>query len=309
MIRSPQQSNKPPTMPDQFSSPSTFASPSNAIHTNPPKRKATEPAQQVSPPLTRNDISELLKKGQEEQMSKIGELFLKGNTDLFERVTSQVRVDIGKVTEEQQKLSNEFSALKRAHTVISSEMNDLKQEQLINTMEIVGLSHTLLSTEPPLIVLQNLLTSYGITFDATKIQRVFKREYTSNMVKKFLLCVAFNSYDDKMETMKAKQTRDKGKKTSIFFNHALTHTNRAIFMSARKLASTLNMRANVAYGRIYIKNVDQPRGTRLQSLEDVEKFAAQFNKNRVESLTTATSGVTASVENSTNPPQNLQHDK
>lgn len=227
-----------------------------------------------------------------ELLEKINFSIAQGNAQLAEKLTNEC----GKMREVTNKLQNDVQALVTSQNAIAREVNEIKQEQLNNTIEIDGISSTLLNSSTLSEVFSDLLTSYKIQFDPKVITRVRKRDITVKGSAKSLLVVTFNSYEEKMKLFKAKIACDKIKRSSIYFNHALTPANRRIFMASRAAAKTSDqVSAYIAEGRIYLKLMGQSRGTQIKSLEDIDNFNA--------SIKTYPQGSSASVIQTTSDDQ------
>lgn len=260
VIRSPPSTNQTQLNMNQeknlmYMSPSHLASPVNTA-----KRSARD----LLPPDKSPSI--------DEKIDKLGDLILDGNAKLQSHVTNEV----GKLWKETGKLVTDVAALKLSHSSMSNDINDLKQQQLNSTMEVSGISTALFSSMAPLEIFNKLLDTYQIS---CSVSRVYKREYKTGDVVKNLLVVNFHNYEEKLRVMRAKQDADKSKEVLIFFNHALTPTNRAIFMKARKVGKELKLQVSVAYGRIYIRRPGETRGRQLKSLEEIDDFQEKFQKD------------------------------
>lgn len=116
-----------------------------------------------------------------------------------------------------------------------------------------------------------MLKVYGIN----SFRSAYLRHVTTKSVKKTLLIVNFANYAEKMHALDCKRSQDKGKKCTVYFNHSLTGFNRFIYMQARKVAKSLNLRTAISHGRIFIRKQNEKIGRQVKSEEDLDEIESE----------------------------------
>lgn len=225
------------------------------------KASAEELASQVSE-IVKSEIAKHLEEIKEEFTEKISKTWT---------ATKYVSQDVGKLTDN---AASTFAELNK----ITSRLNAIEQEKFNNSLDISGIPvDDVDSRSSPNDAAAKILSSYKIAkFSSAHWRRVTTR---SNERKCFLV-VSFSSYTDKMIAMKRKREADHGKNCTIFFNHSLTTSNRILFMQARKVSKSLNLKVTVSHGRIFMKNSGEERGLQIKSAVDLSRI--QRNKGLTE---------------------------
>ena len=150
-------------------------------------------------------------------------------------------------------------------------MNDLQQDKLNCHLEISGMPASLeTSIENPKVIAEKVLSSYNIPVAQTNIIRAYKRVVNINKKPTTILTAVFPNYEEKLKVMKMK--RESIKEGTIYFNHALTQTNRKLYVQAKKLCQNSNFYAFISNGRIYIKKEGESQGLKIGSAEDIKQF-------------------------------------
>lgn len=268
-----------------FTNPSCFASPlaPRGNELNPSKKRGLQ-----SPDCTASpSIEDKLAVTEDKLMAAIQatqSIILESNKQLI----GEVKNEIGELRVASEAANNKIKSLASVQNTILLDINKMKQERLNNTIEIVGVSSALLSTESPHTVLTNLFSSLKISCDSACITKVDKFFITVGGAKKGILSVTLSSYDEKKRIMDLKSQSDKENRTPIFFNHALTPQNRAIYNKARVLAKKCSVKVKVAHGNIYIRKEGDTRGTPMHSIDDVTRFESSLTTKATKTANQAT---------------------
>lgn len=143
---------------------------------------------------------------------------------------------------------------------LSLRLNKLEQAQIDNSIEISGLNEAALNSGNSAgDIASQVLKVYGINS--------FRSAYLN-----------FANYAEKMHALDCKRSQDKGKKCTVYFNHSLTGFNRFIYMQARKVAKSLNLRTAISHGRIFIRKQNEKIGRQVKSEEDLDEIESEGNR-------------------------------
>lgn len=179
--------------------------------------------------------------------------------------------EISQIKEVNVKTAKVLASIKTNQSEISARVNYLEQERLNNSIEISGLNPaTMKSQKSAHEIASQVLSIYKVN----SFQSAYKRQVTIRSEPKNFLVVTFKSYEDKMKALDQKRTTDLGKKCSVYFNHSLTAVTRSLYMRARIAAKSLNLKAAISYGRIFIRKPNEKFGHRIQTEMDLERFIA-----------------------------------
>lgn len=150
-------------------------------------------------------------------------------------------------------------------------MNDLEQKSLANHMEITGINE-----EEYKLVKQDPKRGTKQIFSKLRLAHCKDPAHviaTELRDKKFKMTLIFEKLEDKIEAMRMK--REMKERTEIFFNDALTPTNRRILYLAKKQAKAMATKAFVKSGKVYILEKDG-KLTRISSEEELQVTAQQL---------------------------------
>ena len=197
-----------------------------------------------------------------------------GYTDIVLDLRSEVQQmanRIEKIEEENKQLREKVDLLFAEQENILKQNNEIQQEKLNCIMEISGMSTTHEnSIESPEIVAEKVLNSCSIPVDSSKIVRAYKRVVNINNKPTKILSVVFSNYREKLRIMKMK--RENIKEGNLFFNHALSHTNRTLYVQAKKFCQNSKFYVFISNGKIYIKKEGESEGLKIGSTEDLKQF-------------------------------------
>jgi len=118
-------------------------------------------------------------------------------------------------------------------------INEYKQDKLERFMEIDGISIDKIKNASDLKKLaMETVESFGININSNEIEHAFKKEINlkkkvNGTSKKFILTVIFANINSKINVMKAKRALKN--ETSIYFNSALTFSNRNLIHKAKEI--------------------------------------------------------------------------
>lgn len=185
--------------------------------------------------------------------------FAKLKKDILGELT-QLVTDISNIKEHQHNVSSTQQDL-------STRLNRLEQDKLNNSIEISGLSPAVTkSNKSASEIAAQVLKIYNVN----DFQSAYKRHFTINSEQKTLLVVTFKTYEEKMKALNMKRTMDTGKKCNVFFNHSLTKFNRSLYMRARFIAKSINLKVAISYGRVFVRNPDEKFGVHIKSEKELE---------------------------------------
>ncbi|KAG5685129.1 hypothetical protein PVAND_014324 [Polypedilum vanderplanki] len=228
---------------------------SEQIHAN--HRKDIEESNKIITTTMVNNIKEI-----QEQMSANNKIIndsitntsimlsnsLKVLTDQLLQLTTKIELietnvaDLNNRVEAVEKLKVQNGSIKERKIM----MNMIKQNKIENTMEIVGLSQTVLNSERnPKQLAIDTIRSFQIPIDEQDITKASKKEieFTNSLGRKHKetrILVIFNEMKKKVEVMKMKsKIKDNN---NIFFNISLTPTNAFIMRKAKQLTKGRNLK-------------------------------------------------------------------
>lgn len=286
-------------------------------HETPSRYKRSKDDMIKSPPLTlesmKNEVSDIKTAMAESEDRIVQKLthhltgaFNAANTKMLNGLETKIDSVMSAVDEDRrttQRISTNVDRLIVSSNDMQAKINQLEQEKFNNSMEISGLSLNYFAPNVSLRKLtHDIFMSYNIQFNIDGLVRVYAREIKVNNEVRKLLVITFANYDEKLHVMKLKRQNEKEKPVKIFFSHVLTQQNRSLFMRARQVAKSLNIKqVYVAYGRIYMKNDEDRRGSLIKSHEDIDVIE---NSKRLPLHNQPP--VPLSQQNNNSPPHNSQ---
>lgn len=158
-------------------------------------------------------------------------------------------------------------------------INSLLQSKLENCMEINGIEPKVIEETSDLKKLAiSIITSFGIYVKDEDIDRVSKRTFATqkgnNQVIQNILIVHFNNFNKKLEILKKKNSI---KETNgIYFNIALTASNRYLMMKTKQLARIKSMKTFFSGGKIRVEKLDKTEMT-INDDDDLNKLQSYIN--------------------------------
>lgn len=257
-------------------------SPSASTQQGTPSSKRTKNEMIASPPLTLESMKEevaeiknVVAESIQNLTEQVTKAFNTANAEMLSTIEKKMD-NVMSVVDEDRKTTQRISSNVDQLVVSGNEMqlriNHLEQEKLNNSIEVSGIpSNHFTRTTSLKQLASDLLKSYSIEHSFETFTRVYARDIKVNSENKKLLIITFANYDEKSRIMKLKRHNEKEKPVTIFFGHVLTQQNRLLFMRARKVAKSLGInQVYVAYGRIYMKNDGNLRGTLIKSHSDID---------------------------------------
>lgn len=234
--------------------------------------KSSEAAREKEANAIRNDIA-TLRSDVTSQINNIQnsvELVTKKVEDLSNKVTEvDARVDVvAKIASENRKMVSSY-----------------KQDKLEKFMEIDGVKNEIFNTS---IDCKNLaidiMKSFNISVHSDEIEHAFKKEIKlkkqiDGSDKKNILMVIFKSLNSKIRVMKAK--RDLKTESSIYFNQALTASNRNLIFKAKNIVGK-KLKVYFARGCVRVQKKDKSEITvdDETKLYDVQEYFDQIKNQQ-----------------------------
>lgn len=201
---------------------------------------------------------------------KENEKFAMHIKELMLEQVKKLIAEMAKLREKNAEYEKSIDTLNSAQDNFSTRLNDLEQEKLNNRIEISGINSTTMNSQKSAEEIASQVLSI---YNVKNFKSAYKRQITVKSQRINLLIVTFDTYEDKMQALDNKRTADVGKKCTVYFNHSLTGFNRSLYMHARIVAKSLNLKTAISYGRIFIRKPEVKFGTRIRSVKDLDDIA------------------------------------
>lgn len=152
---------------------------------------------------------------------------------------NQVESNMDNFNAKMDKVERKVEELEKKSSLNAKDINRMMQEKLECHMEIVGLSTEVIEkTDDVKELALKTITAQGIGMEMNDLDKVFKRiinrrDKNQKEYKKGILTVVFKDFTKKIQVMKDK--RESKKRGSIFFNIALTPSNRYYLHKAKEI--------------------------------------------------------------------------
>lgn len=178
-----------------------------------------------------------------------------------------VKTDIDKVKTNMNVINEKLNAVEEkvnSTSVLTNQnsitINSMLQSRLENCMEISGCDPIVIESSTDLKSLAiNIISSFGIPLKKEEISRVSRRTYAVNkgndQISHNILMVNFNDFNKKLDVMKKKSAIKESR--GIYFNIALTATNRFLMMKAKQIARTKTLKTFFSGGKIRVEKMDK----------------------------------------------------
>ena len=178
---------------------------------------------------------------------------------------------IEKIESENKILIEKVESLEVTQENLKRQINEQQQDKISSHMEISGIPSTIInSSENPKVIAEEALSACNISFEKSSIVRAYKRIVNIHNEPTTIITAVFNNYDEKLRIMKLKRARNKN--GTIFLNHALTQTNRSLFVQAKKLCKNSKFYSFIANGQIFIRKENESQSLKIRSTDDLKNF-------------------------------------
>lgn len=179
-------------------------------------------------------------------------------------------------------LESEFCKISDKQVKCDLRLNSLEQKYLNNLMEIKGVKDVdNLNAEECKNHVDKIMNEYKIKFNSNDIVSAYVKKINTKEKKSFcVIMVKFSCEEIKISVMKQKAANRK-QHEEIFFEHALTPYNRALFNKARSVRNELNL--PIVYYRdekIMLKNKKEDKPIIVRSFEGLDKLLHNNKKGK-----------------------------
>lgn len=187
-----------------------------------------------------------------------------------------IKLEKGQVSVNNQveRLNREVSGVKERQGICDMRINALEQKNIDRVMEIKGFNCDEIAAEKDIkkYVLA-IFNRFGVSCAADKIESAYVKKFIlKNNSASSVIVVKFYYESDKKDVMIQKYAY-KGSEKFIYFDHALTSVNRALFLKARSVRVELKM--PIVYfrdGKVQMKHKKEEKAVIIRSFEDIDNL-------------------------------------